>query len=57
MKQAVIGLSDALDALIVHNRRVNYRVEPPPALASRLRVEGGREFYVESIDIDDDDSC
>ena len=32
----------------------------PPACPTcgspRLRVEGGREFYVESIDIDDDDS-
>ncbi|MCA9676275.1 MAG: cyclic nucleotide-binding domain-containing protein [Kofleriaceae bacterium] len=38
---------DALDALIVHNRRVNYRVEPPPALASRLRVEGGHAPVLE----------
>ncbi len=33
---------DALDQLIVTNRRVNYRVEPPAALASTVKVEGGR---------------
>jgi CRP-like cAMP-binding protein len=32
---------DTLDQLIAHNRRVGYRVEPPPALAARLRVDGG----------------
>jgi CRP/FNR family transcriptional regulator, cyclic AMP receptor protein len=32
---------DTLDQLISHNRRVGYRVEPPPALAARLRVDGG----------------
>jgi CRP/FNR family transcriptional regulator, cyclic AMP receptor protein len=32
---------DALDRLITHNRRVNYRVEPPPALASVLRLDAG----------------
>jgi CRP-like cAMP-binding protein len=30
---------DALDKLITHNRRVNYRVEPPPALAAHCRFE------------------
>src|ERR671920_109595 len=30
-------LYNTLDTLIVTNRRVNYRVEPPPALASNLR--------------------
>ncbi|MGN6109793.1 MAG: Crp/Fnr family transcriptional regulator [Kofleriaceae bacterium] len=30
---------DALDKLITHNRRVNYRVEPPAALAAQLRLE------------------
>lgn len=33
-------LHDALDGLITHNRRVNYRVEPPPALPATLRLDG-----------------
>lgn len=33
---------DTLDQLIVHNRRVNYRVEPPAALASTFKIEGGK---------------
>jgi CRP/FNR family transcriptional regulator, cyclic AMP receptor protein len=33
---------DTLDRLIVHNRRVNYRVEPPAALASSVRLDVGR---------------
>jgi CRP-like cAMP-binding protein len=32
---------DTLDQLIANNRRVGYRVEPPPALAARLRIDGG----------------
>jgi len=32
---------DTLDQLIANNRRVGYRVEPPPALAARLHVDGG----------------
>jgi CRP/FNR family transcriptional regulator, cyclic AMP receptor protein len=32
---------DTLDKLITHNRRVNYRVEPPPALAADLRLDTG----------------
>jgi hypothetical protein len=32
---------DTLDKLITTNRRVNYRVEPPPALAAHLRLDGG----------------
>jgi CRP/FNR family cyclic AMP-dependent transcriptional regulator len=32
---------DTLDQLISHNRRVGYRVEPPPALAAKLRLDGG----------------
>jgi hypothetical protein len=32
---------DTLDQLIAHNRRVGYRVEPPPSLAARFRVDGG----------------
>jgi len=33
---------DTLDKLITHNRRVNYRVEPPPALAAHCRFEGAQ---------------
>ena len=32
---------DTLDKLITHNRRVNYRVEPPPALAAHVRFDLG----------------
>ncbi|MBA3451760.1 MAG: cyclic nucleotide-binding domain-containing protein [Deltaproteobacteria bacterium] len=32
---------DTLDKLITHNRRVNYRVEPPASLPLSLRLEGG----------------
>jgi CRP-like cAMP-binding protein len=31
---------DTLEKLITHNRRVNYRVEPPPALAATVRIDG-----------------
>lgn len=31
---------DALEKMITHNRRVNYRVDPPPALPVTLRLEG-----------------
>jgi CRP/FNR family transcriptional regulator, cyclic AMP receptor protein len=34
-------LHDTLDKLITHNRRVNYRVEPPPGLAVALRLDSG----------------
>jgi CRP-like cAMP-binding protein len=34
-------IHDALDKLITHNRRVNYRVEPPPALAAHVRFDQG----------------
>jgi hypothetical protein len=30
---------DALEKMITHNRRVNYRVDPPPALPVTLRLE------------------
>lgn len=33
---------DALVGLIQQNRRANYRVEPPPALAASLRLDDGR---------------
>jgi CRP-like cAMP-binding protein len=32
---------DTLDQLIANNRRVGYRVEPPPALAARFRTDSG----------------
>jgi CRP/FNR family cyclic AMP-dependent transcriptional regulator len=32
---------DTLDQLITHNRRVNYRVEPPAALAADFKVDAG----------------
>ncbi|MDQ3368857.1 MAG: cyclic nucleotide-binding domain-containing protein [Myxococcota bacterium] len=32
---------DTLDKLITHNRRVNYRVEPPAALPAQLRLDSG----------------
>lgn len=32
---------DALEKLITHNRRVNYRVEPPSALAATIRLDDG----------------
>jgi len=35
-------IHDALDGLIQQNRRANYRVEPPPALAAHLRLDDGR---------------
>ena len=30
---------DTLEKLITHNRRVNYRVEPPPSLAAHVRLD------------------
>ena len=33
---------DTLDRLITHNRRVNYRVEPPPAMAAHVRFDAGK---------------
>jgi CRP/FNR family transcriptional regulator, cyclic AMP receptor protein len=38
---------DTLDRLITHNRRVNYRVEPPPALAANVRLDGGTARVVD----------
>jgi hypothetical protein len=32
---------DTLDKLITHNRRVNYRVEPPAALAATVKLDSG----------------
>lgn len=41
------AIHSTLDRLIVNNRRVNYRVAPPPALASHLRVDVGRAKILE----------
>jgi len=38
---------DTLESLIVHNRRVNYRVEPPPALASTVKLDVGHGEVIE----------
>ena len=38
---------DSLDKLITHNRRVNYRVAPPTALAATLRLESGDAVVLE----------
>ena len=34
-------IHDAVDDLITHNRRVNYRVEPPSAAAAKFRLDAG----------------
>jgi CRP-like cAMP-binding protein len=33
------AVHDSVDRLIAHNRRVNYRVEPPPVLPARARLD------------------
>jgi CRP/FNR family transcriptional regulator, cyclic AMP receptor protein len=38
---------DTLDKLITHNRRVNYRVEPPPSLAAHVRFDQGSGAVVD----------
>jgi CRP-like cAMP-binding protein len=38
---------DSLDKLITHNRRVNYRVEPPASLAAFVRLDQGRASVVD----------
>ena len=40
-------IHDSLEKLITHNRRVNYRVAPPPALAAQLKLDGARAPVVE----------
>jgi CRP-like cAMP-binding protein len=37
---------DVLEGLIQQNRRANYRVEPPAALAAELRLDDGRVAHV-----------
>jgi CRP/FNR family cyclic AMP-dependent transcriptional regulator len=34
-------IHDSVESLITHNRRVNYRVEPPSALRATLRIDAG----------------
>lgn len=34
-------IHDSVESMITHNRRVNYRVEPPGALKAMLRVDAG----------------
>ena len=38
---------DTLDRLITHNRRVNYRVEPPAALRSQVKLDAGAADVIE----------
>jgi CRP-like cAMP-binding protein len=38
---------DSLDKLITHNRRVNYRVAPPTAVAAYLKLDGANAPVVE----------
>ena len=40
-------IHDRVDGLIVHNRRVNYRIEPPGALRATFRVDAGVAPVVE----------
>jgi len=35
-------IHDSLDMLITHNRRVNYRVEPPLALTAQMKLDAAR---------------
>ncbi len=38
---------DTLDRLITHNRRVNYRIEPPASMRTTLRVDAGLAEVIE----------
>lgn len=38
---------DTLDKLITHNRRVNYRVEPPPTLPVTVRLDDGTHAVID----------
>ena len=42
-------IHEVLDGLIKRNRRVNYRVDPPAALASTLRLDDGTEALIKQI--------
>jgi len=41
------SVHDTLDRLITHNRRVNYRVEPPPSLPVSLRLDDGTHAVID----------
>lgn len=40
-------IHDAVDRLITHNRRVNYRVEPPSAAQAKFRLDAGAADVLE----------
>ncbi len=40
-------IHDTVEKLITHNRRVNYRVEPPAALRARFRLDSGLADVIE----------
>lgn len=40
-------IHDSVEQLITHNRRVNYRVEPPEAQRARFRIDGGAAQVIE----------
>jgi CRP/FNR family cyclic AMP-dependent transcriptional regulator len=40
-------IHDSVERLITHNRRVNYRVEPPQALRAQLRLDNGSAEVLE----------
>jgi CRP/FNR family cyclic AMP-dependent transcriptional regulator len=40
-------IHDAVEDLITHNRRVNYRVEPPTAATARFRLDAGTAEVIE----------
>jgi len=40
-------IHDAVESLITHNRRVNYRVEPPTALQAHFRLDAGTAHVIE----------
>lgn len=42
-------IHDSLNELIDHNRRINYRIEPPPSLPVRLRHDDFGELPVEEL--------
>lgn len=46
------AVAQGLDELIEHNRRGHYMVEPPPALAARVRLDDGRDLPVREISED-----
>lgn len=39
-------IHEVLDELIAHNRRVNYRVDPPPSMPIHLHLDDGRRLNI-----------